>query len=79
MIIKTAAAVNPRDDLFGTSAHLNGPGAGVFRSLDDGLTWSSLGLQGTNVLSLTVRPDGFLFAGSSAGRVFRRRESTLRE
>ena len=50
-----------------------GRDAGVQRSTDDGATWQdvSAGLPTTSVLSLSVGPDGHLYAGTSGNGVYR--------
>jgi len=55
-------------------------GFGVFRSTDGGRTWTEMnvGLTDLYVLSLALKPDdGTLFAGTSAGGIFRSVASTL--
>jgi hypothetical protein len=48
-------------------------GAGVYSSTDGGLTWTQMntGLTCNKVLSLAIRPDGALYAGTEGGSVFK--------
>jgi len=50
-----------------------GRDVGVQRSTDDGATWQdvSAGLPTTSVLSLSIGPDGHLYAGTAGNGVFR--------
>jgi len=52
-------------------------GEGVFRSEDNGDTWTAVntGLTDTDVRSLLLDPSGYLFAGTIGGTVFRSVES----
>jgi ligand-binding sensor domain-containing protein len=57
-----------------TGGHLfAGTSKGIFRSTDDGLSWTQLnsGLTDTTVLSIAVDADGECFAGTLSGGVFR--------
>ena len=45
------AATNPTIGYLGTS------GSGVYRSIDDGISWAAVGLNGTSVYSLVVAPN----------------------
>jgi hypothetical protein len=52
---------------------LAGTQTGIFRSSDDGETWTerSLGLSVFNICSFAAAPDGTVYAGSWTGEVFR--------
>src|SRR3970282_548051 len=54
-----AFAVNGADPLFVAT-----DGGGVFRSTDDGATWTPVGLAGRHVLSLAINAQGDVFAGT---------------
>jgi photosystem II stability/assembly factor-like uncharacterized protein len=60
------------------SAIYAGGSGGVFESVDGGVTWAPAaeGLTNPHVLCLAVLPNGTLLAGTRAGSVFRRVEST---
>ena len=66
-------AINSTGHIFaGTS------GGGVFRSTDNGDSWTEInnGLTSAVVLSLAINSTGHIFAGTSGGGVFRSLEST---
>ena len=44
---------------------------GVFRSVDQGVTWVEVGLKGTNITDIIITDDGTIFASSSNGYVYR--------
>jgi photosystem II stability/assembly factor-like uncharacterized protein len=60
------------------SAIFAGGAAGVFESLDGGATWhpAADGLTNPFVLSLEVLPNGTLLAGTRAGSIFRRSDTS---
>jgi photosystem II stability/assembly factor-like uncharacterized protein len=59
-------AVNFRGEIFaGTD------GGGVFRSTDNGSTWTQTGLKNIEVRSLAINSAGHLFAGTIGGGVYR--------
>ena len=64
-----ALAVSPAGDIYAGAEN-----GGVFRSTDDGLTWtnSRTGLDNTsNVMCLAIDPDGRIFAGTRGFGVYR--------
>jgi photosystem II stability/assembly factor-like uncharacterized protein len=65
--IVSALYSDPHDTLYAGAEH------GAFRSADGGKTWMpfSAGLTSTSVISLGVHPDGFLYAATRDGRLFR--------
>jgi photosystem II stability/assembly factor-like uncharacterized protein len=57
-VIIISLAVGPDDVLFAGTA-----GKGVYRSTDNGDTWIQKGLDSTDVSSLLIHPNGYVFAG----------------
>ena len=68
-----ALAEDPAD-----SALYAGGAAGVYESLDGGATWhpAAEGLTNPFVLSLEVLPNGTFLAGTRAGSIFRRSDTS---
>ena len=64
-------AVNQEGHLFAGSSEPSG--GSVFRSLDNGASWTQVGfsLGRTQIMTLAVDPRGYVFAGSASGFLFR--------
>jgi len=56
---------NQNGYMFAGIATYNGQNGGVYRSMNDGLSWSICGLQGKYVNNIVVTPNGTIFAACS--------------
>lgn len=56
---------------YGTYALAGQVNDGVFRSTDHGSNWTEMALCCASVLSLCVDQDGYAYAGTNAGRIYR--------
>jgi photosystem II stability/assembly factor-like uncharacterized protein len=71
-------AISPNDDIFigyggAYSLLMENPGAGVFRSTNNGSSWQliNLGLTSTHIVGLHCTSNGILIAGTHFDKVFR--------
>ncbi|MCK7517686.1 MAG: hypothetical protein MZV64_08195 [Ignavibacteriales bacterium] len=51
-----------------------GTSNGIFKSADNGDYWEALGLNGVNIISLLIKSDGTLYAGSTLGSIYMRQQ-----
>lgn len=58
-----ALVVTTNDQIFAGTGVWDSVSGGVFRSTDNGNSWTETGLMNTSVLSLAVNPNGHIFAG----------------
>ena len=69
-IIIEGIAINSEDQIF-AGANGNGQGEGVYRSTDNGETWTKIGAVMVSVNSLASNLNNYIFAGSLYNGVFR--------
>jgi len=54
-------AINSNEDIF------FGTGGGVYRSMDEGISWELMGLENKTIYSLAINELGYIYAGSTGG------------